>query len=340
MLTAKRTEIIDIPGLVVKGIFDPVHLNEIYRVADYVKLEQPDWVILQYNPFSFHARGLNLHLPLMMGCLKIKSPKTKIAVMVHEASRTIESWRHVLSTCWLHWSLWKLGSVADVLCFSIDPWVYKYQAWFPNTKVLHLPVGSNIPLTVISKKEAKRRLGIESECFTLGIFGRVQPSLSLERIRDAICVAKKSGRPYTVLYIGSQGLYVSSLLTDSHVISDGQLSHEEVSYRFHAMDSLLVPFVEGVSSRRSSLMAGLQHGIAIAGTQGQLTDRILIEKNEQAMLLAPLENRDKFKHNLHRIINNPTMRDKLGRAGQLFYQENFSWNVLVKRMTDAMKEKT
>lgn len=121
VLTAKRQGVTSVSGLVVKDIFDPEKLSDIYKVADYVAKEQPYWIFLQYNPFSFHARGLNLYLPLMISNLKKRSPETRIAVMVHEACRPVENWRHNVSALWLNWSLWKTGQAADVLFFSNRP---------------------------------------------------------------------------------------------------------------------------------------------------------------------------------------------------------------------------
>ncbi len=337
VLTAERGVATPVAGVEVKAIFNPSNLNEVYRIADYVENEKPDWVLLQYNPYSFHARGLNLHLPLMMQTLKKRSPGTKIAVMVHEARRPIESWRHALSTSWIHWSLSTIGRAADVLFFSIDPWVKKYQSWFPNTLVLHLPVGSNIPVVNLPKQEAKRRLGLESDCLTLGIFGRVQPSLSPEHIKDAVGSVKGTGIPHAVLYVGSQGAYVSSQLPGSPMIADGPLAPEEVSRRFQAMDCMLLPFVEGVSTRRTSLMTALQHGVAVVGTWGALTDKMLLKQNPAAMLLAPAGNREEYKRNMCRLAADAPLREQVGTSGHRFYEENFSWEVIIQRLRAVME---
>lgn len=336
VLTAERGKIAPVPGVTVQAIFNPANLSEIYRVADYVEQEKPDWVLLQYNPYSFHARGLNLHLPMMMQNLKKRAPKTRIAVMVHEARRPIENWRHSLSTSWIHWSLWTIGRAADVLFFSIDPWVEKYQSWFPKIPVLHLPVGSNIPVVGMPKQEAKQRLGLDSQCLTLGLFGRVSPSLSLEHIRDAVGSVEASGVPYAVLYVGSQGAYVSDQLPHSPVIADGPHSPEEVSRRFQAMDCMLLPFVEGVSTRRTSLMTGLQHGVAVAGTWGPLTDKILLEQ-PSAMLLTPAQDREEYKRGILRLAADPQLREQIAKSGQRFYEENFSWEVIIQRLRTAME---
>jgi len=110
-----------------------------------IETDTPDWLLLQYNPFSYGRWGLNLDLPLVIRDIKRRQPFIRIALMGHEPFVPISNWRSAIMTTWQRWQLWMLGRSADVVFFSIQPWARKFQTWWPNKPVLHLPVGSNIP---------------------------------------------------------------------------------------------------------------------------------------------------------------------------------------------------
>ena len=63
---------------------------------------------------------------------------------------------------------------------------------------------------------------------------------------------------------------------------------DEVSRRLSAADLNLSAFIDGVSTRRGSLMAALQHGVASVGTRGYLTDQMLLNEDGSMARLPDL----------------------------------------------------
>ena len=117
-----------------------------------------------------------------------ENPETRLAVMFHEDFVPAINWKFAIMRQWQRWQFKKLGRAAHLVFFSIDPWVKRYSSWFPGKPVLHLPVGSNIPLIEISNREARRRLGITDGKLVLGLFGA--------RKSDAKCsIIPRSRRP-------------------------------------------------------------------------------------------------------------------------------------------------
>ena len=54
------------------------------KLAVAIEDRKPDWVLLQYNPFSYGRRGYNPVLPSVFASLKAKIPGLRLAVMAHE----------------------------------------------------------------------------------------------------------------------------------------------------------------------------------------------------------------------------------------------------------------
>ncbi len=333
-----------IPGVTVETVFSAADPRSVWNLARQIAADPPDWVLLQYNPFSYGKWGLNLHLPLVMRQIKRRCPGTKIALMVHETFVPFGvNWKFRVMTLWQRPQFAVLSRTADALFFSVDAWAQTFRAKFPGKPVVHLPVGSNIPRVPIPRAEARARLGISENAFVLGVFGAMHISRRTEWVRDAAQAVCASGREVLVLHIGPDADAVRALLGPLPLIADGPLPEEEVSRRFAAMDVNLTPFVDGVSTRRGSLMTGLQHGIATVGTLGQHTDAILRDASGHALLLSEVTAPEAFIAHTLRLAEDPALRESLGQAGQRLYDQSFAWPSLARQLhqvlTDASANK-
>lgn len=257
--------------------------------------------------------------------------------MAHEDFVPLTNWKFYVMTTWQRWQFWALGRTADVVFFSIDPWVEKYRAWFPGKPLVHLPVGSNIARVPTPRSEARARLGIADDRPVLGLFGTAHASRLLDHVRSAVEGAAQGGEPFQVLYVGPHAAAVQEALSGFPVLADGPFPSDEVSRRFAAMDVYLAPFLGGVSSRRTSLMTALQHGIATVSTRGEQTDRILLEADNRAFLLAPENDRTAFREACLRTVTDSALRGRMASEGQRLYEEMFDWNRIADRMLRALK---
>ena len=105
------------------------------------------------------------------------------------------------------------------------------------------------------------------------------------------------------------------------------------------MDAAISPFVDGISTRRGSMMALLQHGIPIATTQTQWTDTLLGTSSLSRLLLSSAKSPEAFA---------AETADWLGRLprggvpdGELmnFYGQNFSWKAIAETMVTRLPDK-
>ena len=310
--------------------------RSVWNLVDRVAADPPDWVLLQYNPFSYGRWGLNLHLPRVMQDIKRRCPGTKFALMVHEPFVPIISPQFAVMATWQRWQLWALGRSADRVFFSIGPWAKRFRKWFPHTEVSHLPVGSNIPLVPISRTEARERLGIPKGTFVLGLFGTMHISRMLERIQDAAQTVSQNGQKVLVLYIGKDEQAIRPALSDVPLLAGGPFPGEEISRRFAAMDVHLTAFSDGISTRRGSVMCGLQHGVATVGTYNYNTDAIFMEENGRSLLLAPADDAPKFNTHVLEVLQQPALRVALADSGQRLYQKHFGWDRIASQLCSAL----
>lgn len=330
----------DIPGVrVVRGVSFTKRSGPTSLAATGVD-EQVDWVVLQYNPFSYGHWGLNLSLAPAIRRLKAVCPSTRVGLMVHEPFVPVINWRWAILTTWQRWQLWRLGQAADAIFFSIDSWAKRFQSWFPPDRITHLPVSSNIPQVPPAREEIRRQYGLPSDAIVLGIFGTAHPSRLLSFIRRASLEAIDLDSLVTVLYVGPDGNEITRQLAGIPVIDAGPLPADSVSRHLSAMDLYLSPFEGGVSARRGSFLAGIQHGIAAISTHGHHTDAFMHAANGSAFCLAPDDDPAAFTDLTRELLLDDTRRAAVAEAGHRFFQQHFTWSRIADGMVEVFQRET
>jgi glycosyltransferase involved in cell wall biosynthesis len=324
-----------LPGVEIYPNFTPTEARSVENLVAPIVARRPDWVLLQYNPFSYGKRGWNPYLPGVMARIKRESPGTRVAVMAHETFVPPESLKFRVMRAYQQDQFRRLGREADLMLLSIEGWAREFQGWFPRIPVLHLPVGSNMAVASILREEARERLGIRPGAVVVGLFGQAHPSRMLDWVGAAVQAARRE-RPDTVLlYVGPHETEVRRFSGDVPVIGGGPFAPEEVSRRFAAMDIHLTPFLDGASTRRTSLMTGLQHGIATVSTRGGHTDSVLAQEDGSALFLPPVGDQKQFDQIVLDLLRDPALRERVGRAGQRLYAEQFDWPRICGNLLDA-----
>ena len=331
-----QTAFDEVPGVAVERAFSVEPPQSTLSLFDTVRGDPPDWLVVQYNPFSYGRWGLNPFLPLALRRLKRVRPDVRLAVMVHEPFVPVESWSTAVMTTWQRAQLWMLGRSADLLFFSIAPWAERFRRWFPETPVHHLPVSSNVPRTSTSRQAAREETGLAADDFVIGVFGSAHPSRLLHFIRAAVARIRADVRDVRVLYIGGAGARVREALGDAPLIDAGPLPAADVARHFAALDLYLAPFRKGVSTRRGSFMVGLQHGIATVSTRGIHTDAMLLAEAGSAFLLTPDDDLESYRRCALALACDKARRDRVGEAGEALFRAAFCWPHVAETLLDAL----
>jgi glycosyltransferase involved in cell wall biosynthesis len=300
-----------------------------------VAARRPDWLLLQFEQFSYGRWGLNPLLPLALRVIRRRSPATRLALVAHEDFVPVTSWKFAIMTTWQRAQFWALGRLSDLVLCSVAEWAVRYERWFPGAEVRHLPVGSNVRPIGAGRREARLALGVPVDAFVLGVFGNVRAQRSLGAVRAAAEALRQRGAPLAVLYAGPQSAAVRAGLPGVRLIDAGPVSEADASRCFAAMDVYVAPFFEGVTARRGSFMAALAHGVPSVTTGGPLTDPLLRRAHGRAFLLAEAGDTDAFVRQTLRLHDDAALQKRLRRGALDLYARHFAWDVLAASVQDA-----
>lgn len=287
-----------------------------------------DLVLVQYNPFSWGRWGFAPWLPAFVVALRLRRGP-RVALVVHEPYVPIRNWRTALMGAWQRAQLAVLLAAADVVFVSIEAWTRLL-----GRSAVHLPSGSNLPDRRETRDAERARLGISPKDFVVATLGTDHPSHLAEPVVAALRgLAERDGR-LLLLRLGAGPRVPDGLPAGIEAVVPGPLPAEELAARLSAADLFLAPFVDGVSTRRTSLMAALQHGLPVVGTDGPLTDGEL--RRSGALRLVSVEEPERFAAESVRLTGRPDERAELGRAARELYEQRYDWPVAARRVLEAM----
>jgi glycosyltransferase involved in cell wall biosynthesis len=280
------------------------------------------WVLVQYNPFRYGRAGF---APRMLGQAAAlrRAAGAPFAVMVHEAWIDMHDARSTAIGAYQRVQLKALLRLADVVLTSTQALAEQL-----GRRCAHVPVGSNIAPVAVTREQARARLGI-GDGLVVALFGRSNPSRALDHAHAAVTALARE-QPLTVLNLGADAPPLDVAGADVH--TPGRLTADGISLRLRASDLLLLPLTDGVSTRRTTLMAGLAHGLPVLGLRGVNTDRLLLD-----LPLTPAGDPAAYALAAVALAADRRRREALGAQGQRLYATHFDWPVVARRVAAALE---
>jgi glycosyltransferase involved in cell wall biosynthesis len=290
-----------------------------------------DAVVLQYNPFMYGRWGFAPWLPAALSRARRRHPTLEVALMVHEPYVPMTNWRWTLMGIWQRSQLFALRALADPVFASIDAWTSTLGEMRPRRAVYHLPVGSNLPDRRPYRRQARLGVGATPETLIVSAFGTAHPARRLEYVVAAVNAIATAGVPTLFLNLGAGAPALHGVARSVRVVAPGLQSPPALAELLSATDIFLAPFIDGVSTRRTTVMAALQHGLAVIGTDGPLTDPALRESH-QALRLVPVAREDLFVDAARRLAFRQGEREKVSTAARRLYDERFDWPIIAEAL--------
>jgi len=215
-----------------------------------------------------------------------------------------------------------------------------------------IPIGSNISPRLPSgydREEWRARWGVKDETL-LSYFGLLHESKGVETLLRASARLMEKGERVKLLMVGGKIGTSDPTTTDyahrmevlcqelglaDQLLWTGYVDDEEVSANLLASDICVLPYRDGVSLRRGSLMAALVHGLPIISTRPTIQVKELIEGEN--IILVPPDDVEALVAKIQELTGSPVLRCRLAEAAKALAVA-FDWGSIARRTLEVYQE--
>ncbi|MFN2137180.1 MAG: glycosyltransferase family 4 protein [Candidatus Promineifilaceae bacterium] len=216
----------------------------------------------------------------------------------------------------------------------------------PKTLSTTIPIGSNIGTyraNHIELAEARELLGLRDDDVLLGYFGFINDSKGADSLLQALAQLPEN---YHLVFIGGQTgasddtnaaylAQIEALILElglqSRVHWTGFIADERVSVFLQAAEMMVMPYKDGVSLRRGTLMAVLAHGRPLITTLPVVPIPELVAGRN--VLFVPPADTSALAKTITELARNEALQERLGKNAALLAGQ-FSWEAIARRTLD------
>ncbi|MBN1994229.1 MAG: glycosyltransferase family 4 protein [Anaerolineae bacterium] len=323
-------------------------------VVHFLKKHQPDVLHIQYQAAAFDLGGWVNWLPWYF---QKRNLKTRIVTTFHDLrvpyifpKAGSFRWRSMLALarhshaviCTNRQDLYTLQTALNIEPSSSAP------------RLAHIPLGSNVepqPPADFDRPAWRKKYQITAETLLLAYFGFLNQSKGGEELIEALALLRQQGIDARLLLIGGEmghadptnAAYAQKVQTliDRHCLAGfiyrtGYVGLPEVSANLLAADVVVMPYRDGVSFRRTTLIAALRHGCPVVSTFP--TDASLVPeiKPGENMLLVQPRNARALAGIISPLAQDHVLRQKLSQGVKVL-GGLFEWNNIARHTTELYR---
>jgi glycosyltransferase involved in cell wall biosynthesis len=225
----------------------------VFEFARQLRKESYDVVHLQYPSVGYRGSLF----PHFLGLMKVADVSV---VTVHEYSALPLAQR--MST-----QLFRGTAARVIFCSRYEQALYDRQLSTLGAPQLVVPIGSNVPEAAFSGSRDK----------TIVYFGQIRPRKGIEQYIDLARRSLNSERQFDFHIMGSAPAAHQEYLANLQQSAPGaikwsfDLEFEKVAETLASSFATYLPFPDGVSERRGSMLAALTNGLPVVSTIGEAT---------------------------------------------------------------------
>jgi glycosyltransferase involved in cell wall biosynthesis len=294
----------------------------------------PGIVVAQYVPAAFGARGMNVAFCRWLA--RLRRDGTDVRVMFHEPFFYFgisRPWRNALAVVQRAMAAILLRAGTRIY-YSTETWRRLLAPYGPQAAVEILPIPATIPVEVPAEAVSEARAALKDArrggAFLIGHFGTYGDHVGREL--DLILPALLRRLPGARVLLVGEGseTFARRLPSDlrERVESTGRLPGAAAAAALRACDLLVQPYPDGVTTRRTSVMAALTTSVPVLTTSGPLTEPVWAQSSGVALtgdVRALVEKAAALEAD-------PASRAALGARGRDLYDRQFALDVTIGRM--------
>ncbi len=316
------------------GRFGPRALAQLARGLD--ESPEPRRILVQYVPNAFGLKGMNVPF-----CAWLASRREKLWVMFHEVATPWNAGklrRDLPLGVVTRFDAALLAKRADETFVSVPAWEKLLASFVPGfTQATWSPIPSNFPVDANAELldavlARKREDGAPQWIGHFGTYGGLLAPM-LAPIVERLLRARNDRR---VILLGRGADKFAMTLPaeiQANAIVPDVTTPDEIVAQLAACDVVLQPYADGISSRRTSVMASVALGKAVVSHVGAQTEPIW--QSAHAAVLARDESTGAYVDAVESVLLDPELGRAVGDKARSVYRVQFS----IERTTRTLREK-
>ena len=318
--------------------FGPRGLRALHRELSRCPL--PRRLLVQYVPQAFGYKAMNLPFCLWLAA---RPAAEELWVMFHEVAFPWGWGRPLAHNV--------MGAVtramATILLLRANRALVSTASWEAVLGALParmppltaLPIPSNLPAELPPAEVEAARVALHpgGGGVLLGHFGTYGAPVT-DLLGPAVLRLLAADRRRRMLLLGRRGESFAASLAKrdpqvaAQLVAPGMLPEREVAVRLAAGDVLLQPFPDGVTTRRTSVMAGLALGLPVVTNDGPLTEPWWREAHPVELAGAPAV--DALVEATERLLSDAERRAVLRARAKDSYRRELSLECTVEKLLE------
>lgn len=313
------------PPIVVHDLADHFGPRAILELKRSLKPNRESGILVQYVPHAFGMKALNMPFCLWLYSMR----RAEITLMFHEVAYPIQRnqpLKHNLLGAANRVMASLAARSARRIFISTPAWMNLVRSLAPGrARIEWLPVPSNVVVSADRPNLDIRSAFAPDRRRLIGHFG-TYGSLIAETLGDCIRALAARKNDHSILLMGRgstefrERLLARDPTLSGSVHATGGLNESALSRHVAACDLMVQPYPDGVSSRRTTIMLPLAHGIPTVTNSGAATERCW---SQGAVVLCPGNSARLLAQTIERLLVNENELCRLRAESRKLYAELF-----------------
>lgn len=254
------------PPIILHELADQFGPRAIFQLNKSLRSDSESEILVQYVPHAFGMRALNVPFCLWLYSMR----RARISVMFHEVAYPVtrnQPLKHTLLGVANRMMASLAARAASRIFVSTPAWLDLVRSLAPaGARIQWRPVPTSVPVAAGDASADIRKTLVPAGRLLVGHFGTYS-RLIVDTLSDCVCALTAGRNDRSVLLMGRGSREFRDCLVAHNprlhgsVHATGSLDAYVLSRHIAACDVMIQPYPDGVSSRRSSIMVPLSHGV-------------------------------------------------------------------------------